>query len=196
MVILITNGLTWLVLLLWSELFKLVGITFFSTLFFSTDWFMYLTLGLVTALAVILARTQSRLIASIQKLFTLIATGLLPLVSLLTLLFIITLPFAGLNTISRHISAAGLLLTLAFLQLLLMAIVRDPQKATLPWTGPLRCLIKNVSAGGAALCVDRRLGYMDAGRSIRLDYRTLARRTGGGGVTGLVAGVFRQYCLA
>ncbi|AUT28246.1 DUF4153 domain-containing protein [Escherichia marmotae] len=142
LVIFITNGLTWLVLLLWSELFKLVGITFFKTLFFSTDWFIYLTLGLVTALAVILARTQSRLIDSIQKLFTLIATGLLPLVSLLTLLFIITLPFAGLNAISRHISAAGLLLTLAFLQLLLMAVVRDPQKASIPWAGPLRYLIK------------------------------------------------------
>ncbi|MGM7332955.1 DUF4153 domain-containing protein [Escherichia coli] len=110
LVIFLANGLTWLVLLLWSELFKLVGITFFNTLFFATDWFMYLTLGLVTALAVILARTQSRLIDSIQKLFTLIATGLL--------------------------------LTLAFLQLILMAIVRDPQKASLPWTGPLRCLIK------------------------------------------------------
>ncbi|MEC9825381.1 DUF4153 domain-containing protein [Escherichia marmotae] len=142
LVIFITNGLAWLVLLLWSELFKLVGITFFKTLFFSTDWFIYLTLGLVTALAVILARTQSRLIDSIQKLFTLIATGLLPLVSLLTLLFIITLPFAGLNAISRHISAAGLLLTLAFLQLLLMAVVRDPQKASIPWAGPLRYLIK------------------------------------------------------
>lgn len=90
----------------------------------------------------ILARTQSRLIDSIQKLFTLIATGLLPLVSLLTLMFIITLPFTGLSAISRHISAAGLLLTLAFLQLILMAIVLDPQKASLPWTGPLRCLIK------------------------------------------------------
>ena len=90
----------------------------------------------------ILARTQSRLIDSIQKLFTLIATGLLPLVSLLTLMFIITLPFTGLSAISRHISAAGLLLTLAFLQLILMAIVRDPQKASLPWMGPLRCLIK------------------------------------------------------
>ncbi|MBY7354876.1 DUF4153 domain-containing protein [Escherichia ruysiae] len=142
LVIFITNGLTWLVLLLWSELFKLVGITFFKTLFFATDWFIYLTSGLVTALAVILARTQLRLIDSIQKLFTLIATGLLPLVSLLTLMFIITLPFAGLNAISRHISAAGLLLTLAFLQLLLMSIVGDPQKASLPWMGPLRCLIQ------------------------------------------------------
>ncbi len=142
LVIFLANGLTWLVLLLWGELFKLVGITFFKTLFFATDGFIYLTLGLVTALAVILARTQSRLIDSIQKLFTLIATGLLPLVSLLTLMFIIILPFTGLSAISRHISAAGLLLTLAFLQLILMAIVLDPQKASLPWTGPLRCLIK------------------------------------------------------
>lgn len=141
LVIFLANGLTWLVLLLWGELFKLVGITFFKTLFFATDWFIYLTLGLVTALAVILARTQSRLIDSIQKLLTLIATGLLPLVSLLTLMFIITLPFTGLSAISRHISAAGLLLTLAFLQLILMAIVRDPQKSS-SLTGPLRCLIK------------------------------------------------------
>ncbi len=33
LVIFLANGLTWLVLLLWSELFKLVGITFFNTLF-------------------------------------------------------------------------------------------------------------------------------------------------------------------
>ncbi|STI15349.1 inner membrane protein [Escherichia coli] len=45
LVIFLANGLTWLVLLLWGELFKLVGITFFNTLFFATDWFIYLTLG-------------------------------------------------------------------------------------------------------------------------------------------------------
>ncbi len=66
LVIFLANGLTWLVLLLWSELFKLVGITF-SKRSFATDGFIYLTLGLVTALAVILARTQSRLIDSIQS---------------------------------------------------------------------------------------------------------------------------------
>ncbi len=44
LVIFLANGLTWLVLLLWGELFKLVGIKFFNTLFFATDWFMYLTL--------------------------------------------------------------------------------------------------------------------------------------------------------
>lgn len=138
----VANGLTWLVLLLWGELFKLVGIRFFKDLFFDAECFVYVATGLITALAVILARTQSRLISSIQKLFTLIATGLLPLVALLTLLFIVTLPFTGLSAISRHVSAAGLLSTLAFLLLLLMAIVRDPQKTSLPYVGVLRCLIK------------------------------------------------------
>ncbi|MDF3826600.1 MULTISPECIES: DUF4153 domain-containing protein [unclassified Pseudocitrobacter] len=142
LVIFIANGLTWLVLLLWSELFKIVGITFFKTLFFETDWFIYLTLGLITALAVILARTQPRLIGAVQKLMTIIATGLLPPVALLTLLFIVTLPFTGLSAISDHASAAGVLSTLAFLLLLLMAIVRDPQKTSLPYVGVLRCLIK------------------------------------------------------
>lgn len=142
LVIVIANGLVWLVLLLWSELFRLVGIAFFHTLFFDTDWFIYLTIGLITALSVILARTQFRLIAAIQKLLTLIATGLLPLVSLLTLLFIVTLPFTGVASISRHVSAAGLLSSLTLILLLLMAIVRDPQKASLPYAGVLRCLIK------------------------------------------------------
>ncbi|MGX9739582.1 DUF4153 domain-containing protein [Pseudocitrobacter corydidari] len=142
LVIVVANGLTWLVLLLWGELFKLVGIRFFKDLFFDAECFVYVATGLITALAVILARTQSRLISSIQKLFTLIATGLLPLVALLTLLFIVTLPFTGLSAISRHVSAAGLLSTLAFLLLLLMAIVRDPQKTSLPYVGVLRCLIK------------------------------------------------------
>lgn len=113
LVIFLANGLTWLVLLLWSELFKLVGITFFKTLFCNRLVYLshvrsgYRAGGDPRANTVTFNRLYS-------KLFTLIATGLLPLVSLLTLMFIITLPFTGLSAISRHISAAGLLLTLAF----------------------------------------------------------------------------------
>ncbi|EDR0000506.1 DUF4153 domain-containing protein, partial [Salmonella enterica subsp. enterica] len=53
-IVLVANGLFWLVLLLWSALFRLVGIRFFSTLFFETEAFIYVTIGLITALAVIL----------------------------------------------------------------------------------------------------------------------------------------------
>lgn len=142
LIVFISNGLFWLVLLLWSEMFKLVGITFFRTLFFESDWFVYVALGLITAFAVILARTQSRLVAAVQKLLTLIATGLLPLVALLALMFMLTLPFTGLEAISQRVSAAGLMSTLTLLLLLLMAIVREPQKEALPYPGALRCLIK------------------------------------------------------
>lgn len=142
LIVFFANGLFWLVLLLWSEMFKLVGIPFFSTLFFDTDWFGYVAFGLITALAVVLARTQSRLVTAVQKLLTFIATGLLPLVALLALMFILTLPFTGLEAISQRVSAAGLMSTLTLLLLLLMAIVREPQKEALPYPGALRYLIK------------------------------------------------------
>ena len=142
LIVFISNGLFWLVLLLWSEMFKLVGIPFFSTLFFDTDWFGYVAFGLITALAVVLARTQSRLVTAVQKLLTFIATGLLPLVALLALMFILTLPFTGLEAISQRVSAAGLMSTLTLLLLLLIAIVREPQKEALPYPGALRDLIK------------------------------------------------------
>ncbi|HGY3718105.1 TPA: DUF4153 domain-containing protein [Citrobacter gillenii] len=142
LIVFVANGLFWMVLLLWSEMFKLVGITFFKTLFFETDWFVYVALGLITALAVVLARTESRLVTAVQKLLTFIATGLLPLVALLALMFMLTLPFTGLEAISQRVSAAGLMSTLTLLLLLLMAIVREPQKDALPYPGALRYLIK------------------------------------------------------
>ncbi|CAM7406290.1 DUF4153 domain-containing protein [Citrobacter portucalensis] len=142
LIVFVANGLFWLVLLLWSEMFKLVGIPFFSTLFFDTDWFGYVAFGLITALAVVPARTQSRLVTAVQKLLTFIATGLLPLVALLALMFILTLPFTGLEAISQRVSAAGLMSTLTLLLLLLIAIVREPQKEALPYPGALRYLIK------------------------------------------------------
>lgn len=45
LIVFVANGLFWMVLLLWSEMFKLVGITFFDTLFFDTDWFGYVAFG-------------------------------------------------------------------------------------------------------------------------------------------------------
>lgn len=142
LLIAVANGLVWLVLLLWSGLFELANITFFSQLFFETEWFVYLVVGLVTALTVVLARQNTRLITAIHKLLALIATGLLPLVSLLALLFLLTLPFSGLAVISQRVSAAGLLSALALIQLLLTAMVWEPQKAQLPYPQALRYLIQ------------------------------------------------------
>lgn len=137
----VANGLVVLVLLLWSGLFQLANINFFSQLFFESRWFLFLTLGLVTALTVILARQNERLIAASYKLLALVATGLLPLVSLLALMFLITLPFAGVTAISARFSAASLLSSLAFIQLLLTAMVWEPQSPRLGYPRALRYLI-------------------------------------------------------
>ena len=138
----VANGLVWLVLLLWSGLFELANITFFSRLFFDTRWVVFVCIGLVTALTVILARQNERLITAIHKLLALIATGLLPLVSLLALLFLVTLPFAGVTAISQRFSAAALLSALAFVQLLLTAMVWEPNATRLGYPRLLRLLIQ------------------------------------------------------
>ncbi|STI79487.1 inner membrane protein [Escherichia coli] len=77
-----------------------------------------------------------------------------------------------------------------------MAIVRDPQKASLPWTGPLRCLIKT------ALLVAPLYVFVAAWALwLRVaQYGWTVDRLQGAlavlGVTGVVAGVFCQYRLA
>ena len=141
LLVFVSNGLFWLVLFLWTELFKLIGISFFDRLFFNSDWFISVAIGVVSASAAVLARMQVRLILALQNLLTLIATGLLPLMAALALLFIGILPFVGLEAVSARISAAGLLTTLALLLLLLVTVVWHPQRQQLPYVSPLRGMI-------------------------------------------------------
>ncbi|MBE4854793.1 DUF4153 domain-containing protein [Enterobacter cloacae complex sp. P40RS] len=142
LVIFVSNGLFWLVLFLWAELFELIGIRFFDRLFFHSDGFISVATGVVSASAAVLTRVQVRLLLALQNLLTLIATGLLPLMAALALLFIGALPFVGFETISARISAAGLLTTLALLLLFLVTIVWHPQRQTLPYYAPLRGMIR------------------------------------------------------
>ncbi|MDA4834216.1 DUF4153 domain-containing protein, partial [Enterobacter hormaechei] len=74
------------------ELFELIGIGFFDLLFFHSDGFISVAIGVVSASAAVLTRMQVRLILALQNLLTLIATGLLPLMAALALLFIGALP--------------------------------------------------------------------------------------------------------
>lgn len=142
LLVFVSNGLFWLVLFLWAELFELIGIRFFDRLFFHTDGFVSVAIGVVSASAAVLARVQNRLILALQNLLTLIATGLLPLMAALALLFIAALPFVGFDAISARTSAAGLLTTLALLLLFLVTIVWHPQRQRLPYYAPLRGMIR------------------------------------------------------
>ncbi len=106
------------------------------------------------------------------------------MVSLLALLFIVTLPFTGLEAISARVSAAGLLSTLT-LMLLLVAIVNEPQKRVLPYPRVLRGMIS------ASLCVAPiyaagGLGVMGTYSAIRLDAGSSVWRADGVCLAGMV----------
>ncbi|WP_395304849.1 DUF4153 domain-containing protein [Enterobacter sp. ECC-019] len=142
LLIFVSNGLFWLLLFLWAELFELIGIQFFDRLFFHSDWFISVAIGVVSASVAVLARMQVRLIRALQNLLTLIATGLLPLMAALALLFIGALPVVGFDAISARISAAGLLTALALLQLFLVTIVWHPQRQTLPYYALINGMVR------------------------------------------------------
>lgn len=86
--------LFWLLLALWAGLFNLIGIHFFSTLF-SDDRFVYLVLAVVLGAAISLLQIHESLVLALRRQILQLFTWLLPLVSLIALLFVGTLPFSG-----------------------------------------------------------------------------------------------------
>lgn len=141
LMVLIANGLFWLILLLWAKLFEMVDIPLFNKIFFESGWFFSVVTGAISSLVVILTQHQAKRMAAIQNLLTLIASWLLPLVSLLTLSFIVVLPFVGLETLSLQLSAAGLLNCLALISLFLVAVVFGPERNVQHYPSGLRYLI-------------------------------------------------------
>lgn len=138
---LLATGLSWLVLWLCASLFSLIGIDFFNTLFFDNRAFIHIFTGCIVAMTVTLCRSNPRLMLSVQHLLTLVATGLLPAVGAVMVLFMLALPGVGMAAISRQISGAGLLNTLCLLYLLLMALVWYPGRDAPPYMPLMRRLL-------------------------------------------------------
>ena len=98
-------GLTWLLLWLWAALFQLVDIGFFRTLF-RDDAFIALATGTLFGFGVLIGRTQHRAIQTVRSVLFAVGRGLLPLLAFIALLFVLSLPFTGLEPLWRTRSAA------------------------------------------------------------------------------------------
>lgn len=140
LVIFLANGLTWLVLLLWSELFKLVGITFSKRSFCNRLVYLshvrsgYRAGGDPRANTVTFNRLYSKVVHVNRHGVAAVSIIANPDVYYHPAVYGPERDFSP--HLRRRVAVdAGLL------QLILMAIVRDPQKRH-HWTGPLRCLIK------------------------------------------------------
>ncbi|MGO1072986.1 DUF4153 domain-containing protein [Lysobacter sp. CA199] len=122
-------GICWAVLGLCAVLFKLIGIGFFSDLF-STRSFIHLATGIMIGLGVLVGRTQQRPVQVARQILFAIFKGLLPLVALIALLFVVSLPFTGLEALWRTRSATLILMSLiAVMVLFVNAVYQDGDDA-------------------------------------------------------------------
>ncbi|MBN8429609.1 DUF4153 domain-containing protein [Microbulbifer salipaludis] len=122
---LIFTGIFWLILFLWQSLFKLVGVGFFKELF-EEDWFFYPVTWLVAGCGAILFRSQQSFVLTLKRLLRTMLVALLPLLAVLTVVFLATLPFTGLQPIwdTGHGSAL-LLWLLALLLFFTNGVIQD-----------------------------------------------------------------------
>ncbi len=107
-------GAGWLVLFLWAALFKLINIEFFDDLFTDTEWFAYVFGGTMFGAGVWLARGRPQIVQAVGRLFGVLFRTLTPVLALVSLMFLVTLPFVGLQPLWDTKSATGILLSLVF----------------------------------------------------------------------------------
>lgn len=113
---LIFTGIFWLILFLWQALFHLVGVDFFQQLF-DKDWFIYPVTGFVAGCGAVLLRSQQSFVLTLKRLLRTMLVALLPLLAVLTIVFLATLPFTGLQPIWDTGHGSALLLWLVALLL-------------------------------------------------------------------------------
>jgi hypothetical protein len=104
-------GAFWAVILLWSELFKLIDVTFFEDVFTGAA-FVCLSLATVFGYALALGREWEKLAATSRNVLLSVLKALMPLLAIIALLFLVSLPFTGLQPLwdTRHASATLLAL--------------------------------------------------------------------------------------
>lgn len=113
------TGAGWLILVLWAGLFDVIGIDFFKVLFKSRH-FIYPVTGLFAGFGLMLARTQRGALRSVLKVLLALGRGLLPLISILAVVFLIALTFTGLQQLWATRHAASLLLSLILFSVVLI----------------------------------------------------------------------------
>ncbi len=99
-------GAFWAIILLWSELFKLIDVTFFEEVF-TDPAFVSMSLTTVFGYTVALGREWDKLTSTLRGVLLTVLKALMPLLAVIALLFLVTLPFTGLQPLwdTRHASA-------------------------------------------------------------------------------------------
>jgi hypothetical protein len=132
----LTAFIVWLVLVLWWELFTVIGIDFFEDLF-TNKWFAWPVIGTVFGIGIHTAQHHFHIIDNLKRLLLSMCSLLLPLITLLTLSFVASVAFTGLNNVWETGIATPLILVLVFINILLI------NGASLPQDGATRLALPN-----------------------------------------------------
>lgn len=132
-------GLFWLLIVLWAGLFSVLGIRFFAELFFNRV-FAWLSCALVFAVGVRIGLQRDQVIEALRGLLLAICRALLPLTVLIILLFVVCLPFTGLDPLWQTKRASAILLALVFTHLCLLNGVFQDGRQSSGYARPLRVM--------------------------------------------------------
>jgi len=136
----------WLVLMLWGQLFKLIEIDFFYDLF-TEEWFAIPVLSVAFGLGVIIFRDLTRVLDTITSLLHWLIKLLLPLIVIIAVVFLVSLPFVGLDVLWSTGKGTSLLLWLLAIMLFFTnAVYQDGREAT-----PYPQIIHRLIFGGLAV---------------------------------------------
>lgn len=158
------TGITFLLMLLISGLFSLIGIDLLKDLL-QEGWFGWSLAGFAFGAAFGLLRERDRLVATLQRLVMIVFSVLAPVLAAALLLFLLSVPFTGLGKLwDSWVSAAALLLTASGGAILLAnAVVGDGGEDRVPnrllhWSALLLVLVVLPLCVLAAVAMGIRIG--------------------------------------
>ncbi|MBU0912900.1 MAG: DUF4153 domain-containing protein [Gammaproteobacteria bacterium] len=122
----------WAVLMLWAALFKVIQIDFFDDLF-AKQWFYYPTLSLAFAFGIIIFRNQAGVIDTITRIQQALMKFLLVILALVSVLFMLALPFTGLTPLWKTGHGSLLILCLQALMLFFLNAVYQADADSRPY---------------------------------------------------------------
>lgn len=139
-------GALWSVLLLWAALFELIGIELFDDLFTEAA-FAWPVSGAATGFGIALGRESERVVSTLRSITLAVFRGLLPLVSVVALIFLASLPFTGLESLWSTNHASQLLLTWVVLTVVFLNAVYQDGSQSEPLPAPIRRLVEAALLG-------------------------------------------------
>ncbi len=130
----------WGILVLWAQLFKVININFFESLF-EERWFLYPALAMAHGLGVIIFREQYKIIDTITRIQQALFKFLLPILIIIAVMFLIALPFTGLAPLWETGNGSMLILWLQALTLFFVNAVYQDEDHQRPYPALMHRLI-------------------------------------------------------